>query len=157
MPSCSPPTHLAVKDRQPWQCFFPQYSLHHVSHPTFVVNSATDFAALRLAFQPRSKGAFTDCVEYVASKGHQSHESLPNGCSNAYQRGVQMYSTYVKGNVTTLERARKSISSVILSQSRHCVAVYRNWTSIGTAGHRLPSAISNWYSDERKNFRLQKA
>ena len=156
-PACPPRIHLAVKQRESWQCFFPQFSLNHIAYPTVIVNSATDFSALRVAFQPPSDVAFTSCVEYVTSSRSQSHEAPPDGCSPTYQRGVRMYSSHLRGNVTTLERVRRSISSVILPQSRHCVAIYPNWTTIAIGGRRLPSAISDWYNAGWKHSRLQDA
>ena len=133
---------LAVHRHASWQCFFPQYSLYHVSHPTFIINSATDFAALLLSFQPPSAEAFIKCIDFVTVNKYQR---APAGCSPAYQAGILTYSTYLRRNVTTLLRTNRGLSSFIMPESKHCVTIYPDWASISAKAHSLPEAVSNWY------------
>ncbi|GJP53209.1 hypothetical protein CLOM_g12391 [Closterium sp. NIES-68] len=131
--------------RQQWKCTFPEYNLHFVSTPTFILNSNIDYKAISMTLIGTSRPSTHPLMDCYYSSGLSE-------CTSQQRGVIGGYATRVMGTVQEVVRSAQrrgaAFTSFIYQTKSHCMVGDPTWQSVVSPqwpGKNLPWAISEWY------------
>ncbi|GJP35231.1 hypothetical protein CLOM_g19739 [Closterium sp. NIES-68] len=150
-----------------WRCFFPQYTLPHITAPLFLLSPLLDHRALMLGNQVRNDSGYAKrCLSNILrSTANLTHTMRYSTRRNAMAGKVKMCTpeetkaVLVAGNtllasVTAIVQDQATWVAYIPASAAHCYTYFPSYSEISIKQYSLKNAVADWALDVRTKLRL---